>query len=153
MMSRLKKLNTRQTLPLLVRSVFWVYRGTAGGADAHGSGVTVTITLAGAIRDRIPPSVMPWSALEQTDQRQPAPPHEPELGQRLDGVLTAGRSEAACRQAQRRHRAAVELDRPHQRADGAGSHSGIHEASARLLMRRNAVRICCSSRGDTAWRL
>src|SRR5690349_9744295 len=130
MMSRLNQLNdTRLTLPLL-------YRGAPVVVGVTG---TSCVTVTFAVGDRIPPSVMPWSALEQANQGKPAAPKESVLTQSFDGVLTARRAEPAGRQAQRRDRVAVELDHVHRSAHRPrpGTHDGV---PLRRRMRSNPAR-------------
>lgn len=110
MMSRLNQLNdTRLTLPLLYRA-----EPVLGYVT---SALRRCVTVTFAVGYRIPPSVMPWTAFEQTDQGKPTTPDESELAQSIDGVLATRRSEPTCGQSQRRDRVAIELNGRHHGAD------------------------------------
>lgn len=145
MMSRLNQLNdTRLTLLSLYRA-----RPVVG----FRTGVfTRCVTVTFAFGYRVPSSAMPWATFEETDQGQPAATEEAVFGQRIDGVLTAGRREPTRRKPQRGDRVAVELDEEH-RAPGGPGPSAHARDPFRSLMRCSAVRSSCSSRGVIASRL
>lgn len=117
MMSRLNQLNdTRLTLLSLYRTPPVI--GFRTGVFTR----CVTVTF--ALGYRVPSSVMPWTTFEETDQGQPAATEEAVLGQRVDGVLTAGRSEPTGRKTQWGDRVAVELNEEHRApgSPGPGAH-------------------------------
>src|ERR1700712_764544 len=91
-----------------------------GLVPATGGGITVGRSVL-ALGYRVPSSPMPRTALQQADSGQPTAPHQPVLRQGVDRVLTAGRSEAAGRQAQGRDGVAVQLDGGNEGADRDGS--------------------------------
>src|SRR6516165_3765207 len=130
-------------------------------------GVAGVIGAFAALRYRIPSSPMPWSALGEPHRGQPAPPNQAELGEGVDGVLTTGRNEAACRRAEWRHHVAVQLYQENQAANqpAGGCPAGIPDGTAgpcRETHRsipadsnahRNPRRSCCSNRADETCRL
>jgi hypothetical protein len=116
-----------------------------------------------AIRYRVPPSLMPWSALGEPDRRQPTAPDQSVFGQTIDRVLAARRNEATRRRSQRRHHVPVHLDEENQSAGRGPAHAadnrahsrrGIHRiVPAGWQRRRRALRNCCSSLADDTCRL
>jgi hypothetical protein len=106
---------------------------------------------------------MPWSTLGEPDHGQPAPPDQSIFGERLDGVLTAGRHEATCRWPQRRDHVTVQLDHEYRCAHGGPARAAPARASrprraqrfvpACSKARRKPRRSSCSSRADDTSRL
>lgn len=147
-MSRLIQLNTRLTLPLLHRTdpVFGDAAGTFGGfASALSAGCF-------SVRYRIPPSVMPRSAFQQTHRGEPPAPDRTELGESVDCVLATGGREPTGRWPQRRNRVAVELNHE-DRCPRDGRPCGHLDTPERNSMRWSAVLSSCSNRVDGACRL
>src|SRR5215208_6356065 len=103
MMSRLNQSNTRFALFSQRWAIPDIVSGPCVLAVVHMRG-------AAALGYRVPSSPMPWAALQQPRQRQPAAPDQAVLAQRLDRILATGRSEPARGQPHRRHGVAIQLD-------------------------------------------
>ena len=116
-----------------------------------------------APRYRIPSSPMPRTTLRQPDSCQPTPPHQPELRQSVNGVLTTCWGEAARGQSQRRHHMPVELDDENQSTHhhrlGATQPAstprrhGVHRADPADSMRRKPARSSSANRAEPTSRL
>jgi hypothetical protein len=116
-----------------------------------------------APRYRIPSSPMPRTTLRQPDGGQPTPPHQPELPQSVDGVLTTCWGEPARRQSQRRHHMPVQLDGKNQPTHhhrlGAAQPPRtpychhIHRADRADSIRRKPARSSSANRAEPTSRL
>src|SRR5258705_9049698 len=96
MTSRLNQSNTR----LALSSQRWGIPEIVGGVCVLAA---VYVRGAATLGYRVPSSPMPRTTLQQPHHRQPATSDQAVFGERLDGVLAAGRTEPARRQAHRRH--------------------------------------------------
>src|SRR5581483_11713854 len=99
-MSRLNQSNNGRTLPSL----------RSGLPDVTGA----VVSPCPALRNRVPPTLMPRPTLGQSDQRQPAPSNKAVFAKSLDGVLAARRDKPASRRPERRNHVPIQLDQKNQ---------------------------------------
>src|SRR5882672_10383617 len=114
MMSRLNQSNTRAAL----------FSRRSGTPEIVGFCIlAMDVRRSATFGYWIPSSPMPRSALQQPDHRQPTATDQAVLGERVNRVLTTGRTEPTCWHPHRRHRMAIQLDEEDRTACSQGTHS------------------------------